>query len=151
MRLEREARDLAAGGHASDSNVDDMRNQLMTLGAPVWVTNSQLWLRLIHAEARRELQKRDEAWLADCARELTEAGGQEELRVPRAPEDPTADEHTRHEVTHLPYQPWCVWCTCSGQFEMAFCYLLQVPKRRHQLGGGRCSPEPDECSTVNKV
>ena len=48
-----------------------------------------MWPRLVHAEARRELQKRDEAWLADCARELAEAGGRGELRVPRAPEEPS--------------------------------------------------------------
>ena len=39
-----------------------------------------MWPRLVHAEARRELQKRDEAWLADRARELAEAEGQGELR-----------------------------------------------------------------------
>ena len=124
MRLEREARDLAAawqssrqlgqplgeGGLSSGSNVEDMRNWLMTLGAPVWGTKAQMWPRLVHAEARRELQKRDEAWLADRVRELAETGGQGEPRVPRAPEEPSADERAGHEVTHLPYQPWCASC-----------------------------------------
>ena len=36
-----------------------------------------MWPRIVHAEARRELQKRDEAWLADRAGELAEAEGQE--------------------------------------------------------------------------
>ena len=154
-RLKREARDLAAAwqnsrqlgqplgesGLASGSNV----------GAPVWGTKAQLWPRLVHAEARRELQKREEAWLADRARERAEAGGQGELCVPRAPEEPWADERTRHEGTRLPQQPWCAWCVMERgrakphlqrpvgsekvrEFEMGFCYLLKDPRRRHQHG-----------------
>ena len=104
-----------------------------------------MWPRLVHAEARRELQKRDEAWLADRARELAEAGGQGELCVPRAPEEPSPEERARHEITHLPYQPWCAWCVMEKgrakhlqrpvesvkipEFEMDFCCLLQDPKR----------------------
>ena len=105
-----------------------------------------MWPRLVHAEARRELQKRDEGWLADRARELAEAGGQGELRVPRAPDEPSAEERA-----HLPYQPWCAWCVMERgrakpqlqrpvesvkvpEFEMDFCYLLQDSKRRHQPG-----------------
>ena len=61
---------------SSGSNVEDMRNQLRALGALVWGTKAQMWPRLVHAEARRELQQRDEAWPADRARELAEAGGQ---------------------------------------------------------------------------
>ena len=124
VRLEREARDLAAvwqssrqfgqplgeGGLASSSNVDDMQNWLKALGAPVWSTKAQMWPRLVHAEARRELQKRDEAWLADRAKDHAEAGGQGELRVPRPPDEPSADERARHEVTHPPCQPWFAWC-----------------------------------------
>ena len=83
--------------------------------------------------------------------ELAEAGGQGELRVPRGPEDPSAEERARHEITHLPYQLWCAWCVMERgrakphlqrpvesvkvpEFEMDFCYLLQDPKRRHQPG-----------------
>ena len=90
MRLEREAHILAAawqserqlrqprgdGGLASGRNFDDMRNRLKTLGALVWGTKAQQWHRVVHAEARRELQKPDESWLADRARELAEARGQ---------------------------------------------------------------------------
>ena len=65
-----------------------MRNRLKTLGAPVWDTKTQMWPRLVHAEARRELQNRVEACLADRARELAVAGGQGGLRVPRAPAEP---------------------------------------------------------------
>ena len=110
-----------------------------------------MWPRLVHAEARREIQKRDEAWLADRARELAEAGGQGELRVPRAPDEPSPEERARPEVTHLPYQLWCAWCVMEKgraklhlqrpvesvkipEFEMDFCYLLQDPKRRHEPG-----------------
>ena len=110
-----------------------------------------MWPRLVHAEARRELQKRDEAWLSDRARELAEAGGQGELRVPPAPEKPSPEERARHEITHLPCQPWCAWCVMekgcaklhlhrpvesvkTPEFEMDFCYLLPDPKRRHEPG-----------------
>ena len=112
MRLEREARDLAAawqslrqlgqplgeGGLSSGSNVEDMRHWLKTLDALVGFTKPEMWPRLVHAEARRELQKRDEAWLADLARELTEAGGQGELRVSRR----TIDRCTSTPRSHTP-------------------------------------------------
>ena len=128
-----------------------MRIQLKTLGAPVWGTKAQMWPRLVHAEARRELQKRDEAWLVDRARELAEAGGQGELRVPRAPEEPAADERARHEVTYRPCQPWCAWCVMAKgrakphlqrpvesvkvpEFEMEFFYPLQDPKQSNHPG-----------------
>ena len=69
----------------------------------------------------------------------------------RAPEEPSAEERARHEVTHLPYQLWCARCVVGKgrakshiqrpvesvkvpKFEMDFCYLLQDPKRRHQPG-----------------
>ena len=164
-RLEREACDLAAawqssrqlgqpfgeGGLSSGSNVEDMRNRLKALGAPMWCTKAQMWHRLVHTETRRELRKCDEAWLADRARGLAEAGGQGELRVQRSPEEPSLDERAGHEVTHRPYEPWCAWCVMwKGraksqmqrpvesvkvlEFEMDFCYLLQDPKKRHQLG-----------------
>ena len=113
-------------------------NWLSALGAPLWGTKAQMFPRLVHAEARRELQKRDEAWLADRARELAEAGGQGELRVPTAPEEPSAEDRARHEVTDLPYQRWCAWCVMGKgrakphlqrpvesvkvpEFEMDFC------------------------------
>ena len=30
-----------------------------------------------------------------------------------APKEPTADERVLHEVTHLPYQKWCMACVCG--------------------------------------
>ena len=30
--------------------------------------------------------------------------------VPRASDEPSAEERARHEVTHLPYQPLRAWC-----------------------------------------
>ena len=26
------------------------------------------------------------------------------------PEEPSLEERASHEITHLPYQPWCAWC-----------------------------------------
>ena len=103
------------------------------------------------SDVRRELQKLDEAWLADRARELAEAGGQWEIRVQRAPEEPSPEKRARHRITHLPYQPWCAWCVMGKsrakphlqrpvesvkvpEFKMDLCYLLQDPKRGHEPG-----------------
>ena len=116
-----------------------MRNQLKALGVVHDVADVASTRPL---GGKTRAQKRDEAWLADRARELAEAGGQGELRVPRAPEEPSADERARHEVTHLPYQPWCGWCVMEKgraqphlqrpvesvkvpEFELDFCYLLE--------------------------
>ena len=60
-----------------------------------------MWPPFVHVEARRELQKRDGGWLADCAKELAEAGGQGELCVQRVPEEPSSEEGALHEITHL--------------------------------------------------
>ena len=89
--------------------------------------------------------------LADRARELAEGGGQGELRVPRAPDEPSADERARHEVTQLTVSK--VVCMVRHEerscrtsfaatvesvnvpdFEMDFCYLFQDRKRRHEPG-----------------
>ena len=149
MRLEPGARDLVAAWQSSRQNVEDVRNRLKTLGVPVWSTKAQMWPQLVHAEARQELQKRDEARLADRAREIAQPGGQGELRVPRAPEEPLADERAHHEVTHPPCQPWSASCVMEKgraksllqrpvesvkvpEFEMDFCFLLQHPMQRPQ-------------------
>ena len=160
---------LGEGGLSSGSNVEDMRNWLRGLGARVWRTKGQMWPQLVHAEARQELPKRDEAWRADRARGLAEAGGQAELRVPRAPEEPSPEERARNEITHLPYQSWCAWCVMvKGRakpylqrpvesvkvpgFEMDFCYLLQDPKLRHEPGDGRRgSPDSVVCRNLDEV
>ena len=88
----------SARGDSSGSNVEDVRNRLKALRAPVWGTEAQMWP---HAEARREFQKRDEGWLADRARERAEAEGQGELREPRAPDEPQLrNEHAMKSHTY---------------------------------------------------
>ena len=71
--------------------------------------------------------------------------------MPRTPDEPSADERARHEVTHLQYQPWCAWRVMvkgrakphlqrplesekAFEFEMDFCHLPQDSKKRHQPG-----------------
>ena len=80
MRLEQEARDLAAtwqssrhvgqplGEDSSDSNVGRHAKPVEGAWRTGVGTKAQMWLGLVHAEAKRELQKRDEACLADRAR-----------------------------------------------------------------------------------
>ena len=60
MRLDREARDLAAAWQSSRQlgqplGEEDVRSRLKALDAPVWSTMAHMWPRLVHAEARREL------------------------------------------------------------------------------------------------
>ena len=125
---------------SSGSNVEDMRNWLKALGVVVW-----------GREGSDESSRNATRHGLQTVPELAKKGGQGEVRVPRAPEEPAADERARHEVTHLPYQPWCAWCVMERgrakphlqrleegvkvlEFEMDFCYLLLDPKRRHQPG-----------------
>ena len=126
-----------------------MRNQLRAIGAREWGTKGSD----VASTCPRRGKTRDPETRrgTDCARELAEAGGRGELRVPRAPNEPFAEERARHEVTHLPYQPWCAWrVMVKGrakphvkrpvesakvpEFEMDFCYFAQDPKRRLQPG-----------------
>ena len=90
--------------------------------------------------------------------------------MPRAPEEPSADERTRHEVTHLPCQPWCAWCVMDNgrskphvqqvpEFETSVIFpktpsvgtTLTTKRLCNPCAGGRGSAESDGCSTVNKV
>ena len=51
--------------------------------------------------------------LKGCGSSRPESAQKQEDKVnsaPRAPEEPSADERARHEVTHQPCQPWCAWC-----------------------------------------
>ena len=67
--------------------------------------------------------------------EATRPLGQGELRVPRAPDEPSPEERARHEITHLQYQPWCAWCvrrkvvqnlTCNANGDMSLVIRLRL-------------------------
>ena len=120
---------IGEGGLSSGSNVEDMRNLLRALGGPVWGTKARVWPRLVHAEARRELQKRDQAWLEDRSQK----------QEARAPNEPSAEEPARHEGREVekgraePHLQRPVESVMKvPEFEMDFCYLLQDSMRRHQ-------------------
>ena len=38
----------------------------------------------------------------------------EDVKVRKLPKQPTSEERSRREVTHIPYQPWCRFC-CMGK------------------------------------
>ena len=141
MRLEREALELGQprsdGGLSSGSNVEDMRNRLKALGAPVWGTKAQMWPRLVHAEARRELQKREEA--------VPESSQKQEDKVNSVCQQFQTNRHLLREhatkshtyrINRGVHGAWekgrakpqlqrPVESVKVPEFEMDFCYLLQ--------------------------
>jgi hypothetical protein len=56
-----------------------------------------------------------------------------ELRKPR---QPTAEEYDKHQLTHLPYQDWCLHCQ-----------RVKARERRHV----RRDPDDDETHTLNVI
>ena len=95
----------------ANSRVADMKSRLKQLGGPIWGDKARLWERLQEYEARtkasadieRELRAREEALNRDPA-----LGRQPvELKVPVPPSEV---EKGLHELTRLPYAPWCEAC-----------------------------------------
>ena len=99
------------GQLTEESRASDMRNRLRHLSAPIWGTKAQLWARLQDREAELEYHRSVEAQRArreedfnrnpDLARHPMEMVG---------PEPPSQVERELHELTHLPYTPWCESC-----------------------------------------
>ena len=81
-----------------------MRNLLEALGAPVWGTKAKMWPRLVHAETRRELQKRDGSKTPNEDISLVTKRGPQPLRwSPWQPQNPsrTAISTKSDETVHL--------------------------------------------------
>eukprot|EP00435_Cladocopium_sp_Y103_P020520 s28_g5.t1 len=95
------------------SKVEDMRARLRELGEPIYGEKAVLWKRLQRAEA--ELNARRAA-----ARDFMDKNAQRQqaLREGREPDvqlvpaavGPTDEERERHNVLHIPPQPWCEFC-----------------------------------------
>ena len=76
------------------------------------------------------------------------------IRVARDPGNPTTEERNRHNVTHMPYKPWCPVCVeAKGRDD---------PHRRHKAGNegevptigvdyksfGQSATEEDKCTLL---
>ena len=95
----------------SNSLVTHMKGRLKELSAPGWGTKSQLWKRL---QERTKLDNEARA-IADVL-----AQRESDLTNPSLPpalplvmpgvSAPTDEERIRHELTHLPFAPWCEEC-----------------------------------------
>ena len=81
-----------------------LRAQLAELGRPTYGNKYHCWKRLRRArEARAEsdaVARHDEAMAVGAA----------DVQVPARPVEPLSDERERHNVSHLPPQPWCEHC-----------------------------------------
>ena len=81
-----------------------MRAQLAELGRPTYGSKYQCLRRLRSArEARAEAD-------AAAGHEEAMAVGTADVQVPARPVEPLSEERERHNVSHLPPQPWCEHC-----------------------------------------
>ena len=90
-----------------NSPVAKLKERLRALKSPVWGTKAQLWQRLYEkemllAEERRIKEELDRRHLYP---DLVPTP----LTVKDIP-TPTDEERRMHEVTHLPFAPWCEHC-----------------------------------------
>ena len=95
------------------SRVEDMKERLRALRAPVWGDKRTLLARLPEAEARaRQEAEEQRALEARHAARLEGAGATAPLgtRTLPTPDTPTEEEKARHDLTHLPTRPWCEIC-----------------------------------------
>ena len=60
--------------------------------------------RLVHEEAKLELKIRDDQWLEDRTLQLQQGMDAPEIRMPKAPDQPSDEERRRHNVTHYPFR-----------------------------------------------
>ena len=81
-----------------------LRAQLAELGRPTYGSKYHCWKRLRRAqEARAEYE-------AVARHEEAMAVGGADVHVPARPVEPLSEERERHNVSHLPPQPWCEHC-----------------------------------------
>ena len=81
-----------------------LRAQFAELGRPTYGSKYHCWKRLRTAhEARAESE-------AVARHEEAMAVGGADVQVPARPVEPLSEERERHNVSHLPPQPWCEHC-----------------------------------------
>ena len=121
----------ASSGHLTqDSKTSDMRARLKQLSAPVWGTKAQLWARLQDREAEAEYHRSVEAQKARREEDLNQDPSMARFPMELAgPEPPSQVERELHELTHLPYAPWCESCV-RGRGKDVPHRRVEPPERR---------------------
>lgn len=103
--------DSSPGHLTADSKVGDLKARLKQLSAPIWGTKAQLWERLQEREAEVEYHRSVEAQKHRREEDLNkDPEGARQPMVLAGPEAPSVAERELHELTHLPYAPWCESC-----------------------------------------
>ena len=90
----------------ADSSAQALRQACRNLGVGTSGSKQILYKRLKSKVARRELE--DQLALTEAARP-----SQRDPDIQPAPVEPTEAERALHELTHIPYQPWCPACVAG--------------------------------------
>ena len=93
-----------------DSRIDELRDRLRVLKQPIYGTKAECHARLVAAEAKAELQRREREWLETRQAELRAGVEPLEVQSQKIPEKPSEAEQEKHFLTHLPLAPWCLTC-----------------------------------------
>jgi len=104
------AKSKATAGLHPNSRIVDMQNRLREFGAPTYGSKDMVFLRLMRLEkdGKKELQTAA-ALRARHERQLAEGQPYVAKCLP-VPDPPSDMERFTHELTHLPFAPWCQWC-----------------------------------------
>lgn len=96
------------------ADVGSLRTRLKELGAAVYGAKAELYTRLVAAEAKTELQRREREWLEVRRAELASGAKPQENAQLTVPDSPSDDAVRKHEDRqHLPPEPWCLNCLLS--------------------------------------
>jgi hypothetical protein len=113
------------------SSVQDMRDELRRLDAPIWGTKDVLWDRAIEyykrAEGEQALRRELEA---DVERRVEEQGEEPARSLPLPPA-PSEAEVRAHQITHIPAKPWCQECVMGKAVQRGHRVILD----REELAG----------------
>ena len=90
-----------------------MRARLRQLGAAIYGTKDELYLRIVSAERQRRRDEQIAKATEDRRRDLQAAQAPAVPRGLTGPREPTQEEREQRSLTHLPYQSWCSFCVLS--------------------------------------
>ena len=97
---------VIVNGHEihSTSSLRDMRAAARFWSIPSGGAKSKVWARLVERFLAMQSAAVDQA-----AHEVLESAKAEAKQIPK-PKEPTVKQREVHELTHLPYAPWCQSC-----------------------------------------
>ena len=106
------------------SGVDEFRDRLKILNAPVYGTKRELFERVQKFEAKAEKQRQERHWLEERADLVAQGKGKPEMVVLKNVKEPTEQERKEHEITHLPPANYCLSCILGNS--------SSAPHRSHE-------------------